>query len=296
LKKLLVIFLAAAVIAASFAGCKEAEYTAGTTTAPTERKTTETTTTRTTENLNTTFKESPTAKIYPALNKDTNGNYTHRLAEYTTYYMSSNETRTVNIHNAVDKLNNLKIPAGSTFSFNQTVGKRTVLAGYKEAKVVEGDEFVDGLGGGICQVSSTVFQAALRANLDITVRACHSLEISYVPLGGDATVQWNSQDFQFKNNTDADLRLSVTASNGTLTCAVYADKEVKTGNVKVKIKKDKDSYVLTRTVDGKVNYTTYSKYAKPKSATTKKDKKEKKTEKKKGSEKSTKKTKAKKKN
>ena len=148
-------------------------------------------------------------------------------------------------------------------------------------QVVQGDEFVDGLGGGICQVSSTVFQSVLRANLQIKIRACHSLEISYVPLGGDATVQWNSQDFQFVNNSNCDIRLIVTANDGKLTCTVEAKEDIKPNKVDIKIKKDGKSYVLTRTVDGNVNYTTYSKYAKPKSATTtkKKDKDKKKSDK-----------------
>ncbi|MGN0534998.1 MAG: VanW family protein [Eubacterium sp.] len=232
-------------------------------------ETTTTTTTRTTEDLSTTFKEAQTAEIYPALKIDNNGIYDYKMAEYVTYYDSSNSTRTTNINNAVAKLNNLVIPADSVFSFNQVVGKRTVLAGYQEAKVVQGDEFVDGLGGGICQVSSTIFQAVLRSNLQIKVRACHSLEISYVPLGGDATVQWNSQDFQFKNNCGSDIRLKVTASSGRLTCTVYSKEKVNIGKVKINIDKNGDQYVLTRSVDGSVNYTTYSKYKKPKVTTTK---------------------------
>lgn len=231
-------------------------------------ETTTTTTTRTTEDLSTTFKEAQTAEIYPALKIDNSGIYDYKMAEYVTYYDSSNSTRTTNINNSVAKLNNLVIPADSVFSFNQVVGKRTVLAGYQEAKVVQGDEFVDGLGGGICQVSSTIFQAVLRSNLQIKVRACHSLEISYVPLGGDATVQWNSQDFQFKNNCGSDIRLKVTASSGRLTCTVYSKEKVNIGKVKINIDKNGDQYVLTRSVDGSVNYTTYSKYKKPKVTTT----------------------------
>ena len=237
---------------------------------------------RTTEDLSTTFKEAETNTVYPALKKDFDSSFPYEIASYSSYYLSSNETRTKNIHEAVDHLNGIVIPAGKTFSFNQTVGKRTVLAGYQAAKVVQGDEFVDGLGGGICQVSSTVFQSVLRANLQIKIRACHSLEISYVPLGGDATVQWNSQDFQFVNNSNCDIRLIVTANDGKLTCTVEAKEDIKPNKVDIKIKKDGKSYVLTRTVDGNVNYTTYSKYAKPKSATTKKkDKDKKKTTKKK---------------
>lgn len=270
MKKITAVFLILLVVCCTLSACKTAEKENETTTDASTQATT--TTMRTTEDLSTTFKEAQTNKIYPALSKDKNGEYPYEIASYTTYYQSSNATRTTNIHNAVDKLDGLKIPSGKVFSFNQTVGKRTVLAGYEEAKVVEGDEFVDGLGGGICQVSSTVFQAVLRANLEIKIRACHSLKISYVPLGGDATVQWNSQDFQFVNSSPADIRLSVIANNGTLTCTVYATQDIKPKDLKVKIKKDGKSYKLTRTVDGEVNYTTYSKYAEPKTTTTKKDK------------------------
>lgn len=261
MKKISVIFMAAVIIAAAFSGCSETADVNATV----ETSETTTTTTRTTEDVNTTFEEAETAEIYPALAKDSKGEYPYKLTTYKTYYDAKNTTRTTNINNAVKRLDKIVIPNGETFSFNQTVGKRTVLAGYEEAKVVQGDEFVDGLGGGICQVSSTIFQAALRANLDITVRACHSLEISYVPLGADATVQWNTQDFQFKNDSGSDIRLTVTASEGTLTCTVYSKDKVNVGNVKIDVSKDGKSYVLKRSVDGKVNYTTYSKYQKPKS-------------------------------
>lgn len=279
MKKLLAIVLAAVILAVALAGCSETADVNATTESTTKATTTTTTTTRTTEDINTTFKEAATGTVYPALVKDNDGDYPYKLSTYKTYYDSSNKTRTVNIGNAVSKLDNLKIPDGSTFSFNQTVGKRTVLAGYQEAKVVEGDEFVDGLGGGICQVSSTIFQAVLRANMNITVRAPHSLEISYVPLGADATVQWNSQDFQFKNNSGSDIRLSVSASKGVLICDVYAKENVDIGKVDIKVSKDGTSYVLTRSVNGEVNYTAYSKYGKPKPTTTTKDKTEKTTKK-----------------
>lgn len=267
MKKLIAIGIAVIIIGVTLTACNEATQVDGTTQS-TKPTTTTTTTMRTTEDLSTTFKEAQTAQVYPALARDSNGSYPYKLSTYTTYYDGSNSTRTTNIKNAVKKLDNLVIPNGSTFSFNQTVGKRTVLAGYESAKVVQGDEFVDGLGGGICQVSSTIFQAVLRANLDIKVRACHSLEISYVPLGADATVQWNSQDFQFVNNSGSDIRLSVSAYDGTLVCSVYAKKDIDTGKVDIKVAKDGKGYVLTRTVDGKQNYSTYSKYKKPKPSTT----------------------------
>lgn len=266
LKKAFTLFAALVLVCLTLTGCRGNANVDTTTDSTTQ--TTTTTTTRTTEDLSTTFKEVQTNYIYPALLIDNDGSYEYKLATYTTYYDSSNSTRTVNIKNAVARLNNLSIPNDSVFSFNQVVGKRTVLSGYQAAKIVKGDEFVDGLGGGICQVSSTIFQAVLRANLEIKVRACHSLEISYVPLGGDATVQWNSQDFQFKNNSGSDIRLSVTAENGTLTCTVWAKDNVNVGDVSIDINKNDNDYVLTRTVDGSVNYTTHSKYSKPKPTTT----------------------------
>lgn len=270
MKKISAVVMAAVILVCMLAGCSESADVDATVDS-TKKTTTTTTTTRTTEDLSTTFKEASTAQVYPALLKDSDSDYPYELSTYKTYYDVKNTTRTKNIDNAVSKLNDIVIPDGSTFSFNQTVGKRTVLAGYEEAKVVEGDEFVDGLGGGICQVSSTVFQAALRANLNITVRACHSLEISYVPLGADATVQWNSQDFQFKNNSGTDIRMSVTASKGTLTCSIYAKDDIDIGNVKINVSKNGSEYVLTRTVNGENNYTTYSKYKKAKTTTTQKN-------------------------
>ena len=271
MKKALSVFCAVLLISVMLVGCNPNANVTADTSSTTKPTTTTTTTARTTEDLSTTFREAQTNTIYPVLVQNSDDSFDYKLATYKTYYDSSNSTRTTNIKNAVKKLNNLVIPSGSVFSFNQVVGKRTVLAGYEEAKVVQGDEFVDGLGGGICQVSSTIFQAVLRSNLEIKVRACHSLEISYVPLGGDATVQWNSQDFQFKNNLGSDIRLKVSAESGTLTCSVYAKEKQNIGNVKVDIKKNGKEYVLTRTVDGKQNYTTYSKYSKPKPTTTKAD-------------------------
>lgn len=158
MKKILAVFCSLVIIATIFIACSNIQQTSGDNKQESENSssTTESTTARTTEDLSTKFKEAETNKIYPALKKDFDSSFPYEIASYTSYYLSSNETRTKNIHEAVDHLNSVVIPAGKTFSFNQTVGKRTVLAGYEAAKVVQGDEFVDGLGGGICQVSSTV--------------------------------------------------------------------------------------------------------------------------------------------
>lgn len=291
-KNIIAVLLILTIIICTVTGCtaggdKEEE---------TSKTTTETTTKpTTTEDLETTFKESDTMKVYPGLSKDSEGDYPYELATYTSYYRSSDETRTANLKAAVSKLNNIKIPDDAVFSFNQTVGKRTITAGYETAKVINGGEFVDGLGGGVCQVSSTLFECVLRANVEIVYRTNHSLEIGYVPLGGDATVQWNSKDFKFKNTLGCDVRIKMTCEGGKLTCKLYGKKDVKPNNVKINIKKDGDQYILTRTVDGEQNYRTVSKYSKPKPkpTTTKKsdkNKKDKKDKDKKGKKTTTKKS------
>lgn len=269
-KNIIAVLLVLTIIICTVTGCTaggdKEEETSETTTETTTKPTT-------TEDLETTFKESDTMKVYPGLSKDSEGDYPYELATYTSYYRSSDETRTANLKAAVSKLNNIKIPDDAVFSFNQTVGKRTITAGYETAKVINGGEFVDGLGGGVCQVSSTLFECVLRANVEIVYRTNHSLEIGYVPLGGDATVQWNSKDFKFKNTLGCDVRIKMTCEGGKLTCKLYGKKDVKPNNVKINIKKDGDQYILTRTVDGKQNYRTVSKYSKPKPSTTKKSNK-----------------------
>lgn len=269
-KNIIAVLLVLTIIICTVTGCTagddKEEETSETTTETTTKPTT-------TEDLETTFKESDTMKVYPGLSKDSEGDYPYELATYTSYYRSSDETRTANLKAAVSKLNNIKIPDDAVFSFNQTIGKRTITAGYETAKVINGGEFVDGLGGGVCQVSSTLFECVLRANVEIVYRTNHSLEIGYVPLGGDATVQWNSKDFKFKNTLGCDVRIKMTCEGGKLTCKLYGKKDVKPNNVKINIKKDGDQYILTRTVDGKQNYRTVSKYSKPKPSTTKKSNK-----------------------
>ncbi len=297
-KRIISIILCFAVIAAAFAGCAaksagEPEETE--TTVTTAATTTETTTATTTENTATTFPEEETRKIYKGLSKDTEGSYPYKIAEFSTHYDGSNTTRTANLRAAANKIDDIVIPDGQVFSFNQTVGKRTVTAGYDEAKIIKDGEFVDGLGGGVCQVSSTIFECVLRANAKIVSRAAHSLEISYVKLGGDATVQWNSCDFQFENTLGCAMKLKMSCSNGTLVCTAYAKKDVDVGDIDITITKSGDTYTLRRTVNGKVNYTTHSKYSKPKT-TTKKQTTKKKDAKKDKDKKKEKTTKKKKKN
>ena len=280
IKKLLCLLMCVVFLSA-FASCAVQNSEEETTTQTTATSTTVPTTVTTTEDENTTFPENKTRKIYKGLSKDKKGDYPYKIATYSTYYNSGDTTRTQNLKTAVSKVNNIVVPKGEVFSFNQTVGKRTVTAGYETAKVVSDREFVDGLGGGVCQVSSTIFECALRTNAEIVERNCHTLKVGYVPLGGDATVQWNSKDFKFRNTSGADFRIKMACDSGTLTCSIYANKDIDIGDISINISRSGNTYTLTRSVNGKQNYSTSSHYQEQKTTTRKAKKKKKKKEKKK---------------
>ena len=114
---------------------------------------------------------------------------------------------------------------GETFSYNQTVGERTIAEGYKEAGAYAGGRVVQDVGGGICQTSSTLYNAALLANLEIVDRSNHQFLTSYVDAGRDATVAWGSIDFQFKNTRTYPIKIEATAKNGVCKMSIYGIKE-----------------------------------------------------------------------
>lgn len=139
------------------------------------------------------------------------------FASYSTNFDKSNINRSTNIKLAVSKINGKIILSGEIFSYNDTVGNRTLSAGFKSAPVYEGNRIIDGIGGGICQVSSTLYNAVLYSGLEILERTNHSLPVSYVPKGQDATVAWDSIDFKFKNCFDFPIKVVASANNGILT-------------------------------------------------------------------------------
>lgn len=143
------------------------------------------------------------------------------IAQYTTYFDSSQVNRTVNIQLAAKAIDGKMLAPGERFSFNETVGERTAEKGYKEAIIIEGDVFTPGLGGGICQVSSTLCNAVLLANLEIMERHPHSLPISYVPPGQDATVAWPVLDFKFRNSSGSYLLIRSFIDENSLTFKIY---------------------------------------------------------------------------
>ena len=154
------------------------------------------------------------------------------LGEHTSDFNPGNVGRTTNVLLATDFCNGVILMPGDIFSYNDTVGPRTYERGFKDATVYVGNSAEDGVGGGICQVSSTIYYAALRADLEIVERYAHSRMVTYVPLGADATVAWGSKDFRFANNTDFPMKVVTSHKKDTLTVQLFGtDLENKSAEV-----------------------------------------------------------------
>lgn len=143
------------------------------------------------------------------------------LATYSTKLGGSSEGRLTNIRISCEKLNGTVVSNGETFSFCETVGPSTAEEGYKEAPVIVNGEKVQGLGGGNCQISSTLYNAVLSIpNLTVVERHEHGREVHYVPEGKDAAVSYGSVDFKFKNETGNDIKLYFSTDNITLSATI----------------------------------------------------------------------------
>ncbi len=145
------------------------------------------------------------------------------LAKYSTRFNLQLTNRVYNIKVAASALDGQMIKPGEAFSFNRIVGPRSEDAGYKMAKTILNNEFIDGLGGGVCQVSSTLYNTLLQADLEIIERSSHSLVITYVPLGQDASVVYDRKDLKFKNNLPCTLVIKSAVVGDSLTFWLLGD-------------------------------------------------------------------------
>lgn len=130
--------------------------------------------------------------------------------------------RVQNIELASQKINGMVLLPGETFSFNDTTGdSNDPKAGWQLATVIVGKEFTNGYGGGICQVSSTLYNSVLMAGLQVKERYTHSLPVGYVPEGHDATVSYPELDFRFVNSYDVPVRIGAQIEGGNVVCKIY---------------------------------------------------------------------------
>lgn len=147
------------------------------------------------------------------------------ISEYSTNFPRGQVSRNTNLRLASSKIDGKILMPGEVFSFNQTVGQRTIEDGYKLAGIYRNGKHDIGLAGGICQVSGTLYNAALLANLKIKERRNHSMPVAYLPVGRDATVDYGSADLKFINSTDHPIAIYSKFVTGRLTFGVLGKKE-----------------------------------------------------------------------
>lgn len=146
------------------------------------------------------------------------------LASFKTVFDSSDSNRSANIRLAARKINGFIVYPGKTFSFNEVVGPRDKEHGFKEAMEIVDGEFVPGIGGGICQVSSTLYNAVLLSDLTVAERTNHSKPLGYVGLGRDATVAYDVLDFKFTNNTGVPVMIMAETRESQLAVGIVGQK------------------------------------------------------------------------
>lgn len=185
------------------------------------------------------------------------------LAEFTTKFSTSDPNRVENITTASKKISNTLLMPGEEFSYNNLTGRRTKSNGYKDAPVIVNGILEEGVGGGVCQVSTTIFNTAMYSGMNITSRNNHSLKSSYVPVGQDAMVSDSWSDFRFKNPYDHPIYVKVIVGNGSVTCKIYGNSSDKK-NISIKVDQFKENgksaaktYVQYRDSNGNITETKY---------------------------------------
>ena len=173
--------------------------------------------------------------------------YSNQLSTYSTNFGGSSASRANNVKLAVSRINGTELMPGEEFSYDKTILPRNSQNGYMAAPVYVGNKVESGMGGGICQPSSTLYVAALYANMEILERHNHSLMVSYLPPGLDATIAEGVLDFRFKNSTEYPIKINASADKGVLTFTIMG---YNPNNVKVEIIRSSKNgiYYVTRAV------------------------------------------------
>lgn len=164
------------------------------------------------------------------------GAFPNVLSTFTTNYGTGDANRNVNIALAAKSINSTVVMPGEVFSYNDLIGECSTKTGYKTATIYLNGKLSTGVGGGICQVSTTLYNAVLRANLEIVQRRNHSLGVTYVPAGQDAMVNIGTSDFKFKNNREYPIKVVAYVGTGSITCQIQGLKQDPEYEVKLESK------------------------------------------------------------
>ncbi len=184
--------------------------------------------------------------------KDLDSRLGHVSTATTLAGSSSGANRDHNISLIVKKLNGIVLNPGDTFSFNGTIGQRTAAKGFKEAGGIQDGILIQELGGGICQPNTTLYQAVLKADLEIVNRSPHSWPSSYTKIGLDATVSWPGPDFQFRNNTDYPIAIVASFKKPDIVFHIYG--RLLEPGVSISLVSEHNGYVKESEPVMKVNY------------------------------------------
>lgn len=171
--------------------------------------------------------EIPVEKVNPKITKAELSKINGIIGQYSTSFKTSSKERKENIRISAKALDGKLLMPGEIFSFNETTGPRSKQNGYKEATVIVNGEFTPGLGGGVCQVSTALYNAILLSNLEIIERHPHSLPVKYASYGQDAAVAYGVLDFKFKNNFDFPVYIHTKSTDDNLNIYIYGDKNRK---------------------------------------------------------------------
>jgi len=164
-------------------------------------------------------------EVLPKVTKAQLQKATYRIAQFSTSIATSTADRKHNVRLALRKVNGYRLDPGEVFSFNEAVGPRTAKTGFRPAPVIMPDKSLQNdYGGGVCQSSSTIYNAALRADLEIVERYHHSFPIGYVPIGLDATVSYGGADLKFRNNKDTPIFIRTFSKGDNVYVEIYGEK------------------------------------------------------------------------
>ena len=170
----------------------------------------------------------------PKINTEAAKSVNTLLAEFSTKFSTNDSNRVTNIVLSAKATSDVLLMPGEEFSYNNLTGKRTKSNGYKDAPVIINGKLEQDVGGGVCQVSSTLFNSVLYSGLDVTSRRNHSLKSSYVSIGRDAMVSDGGSDFRFKNPYSHPVYIKNTVSNGVITSKIYGNASDKK-NISIKV-------------------------------------------------------------
>lgn len=189
--------------------------------------------------------------------------FDYDIASYTTNYSqsSSNANRNFNMLLASDSINGIILKPGESFSYNDVIlSHRTAQRDYLPAGVISNGKIINATGGGICQISSTLYNAAMYSGMTITTRRNHSLKVGYLPVGRDATASWGSIDFCFRNDLDRPVKIESSMADGVIKIRFLSTGNPNIGDIRIVVTQSDGTYYLNRYVNGVVDYTATSRY------------------------------------